>query len=359
MTSGVDYTRPEILGMAGYTPGLQPVAGSSIIKLNTNESPYPPSPAVVQVLTRLLADPSLLRRYPDPLSSDLRRQAARLAECDFEQVIAGNGSDELLRILLDAFVGEGEEVGFFTPSYSLYPVLIRIRGGRPRPLALRRKGGIYLPDAAALSGLKLFFLTSPNAPFGFSFSNAFIRELSSALSGILVVDEAYADFAEENALPLLAELDNLVILRTLSKSYGLASLRVGLGFAAAPLVEQLDKVRDSYNLDRLAQSAACAALVDQDYLRRTVAMVIQERQHLSAALENLGFKVEPSQTNFVFVEPPAGCEAAKLYLGLEKAGIMVRYFSDPALRHGLRISIGTRAEMERLLFVVKDYLESH
>ncbi len=352
--SGADYARREILQMAGYVPGRQPSPGSKIVKLNTNESPFPPSPAVTRALAQVLAESDLLRRYPDPQSLELRRVAAEIVGCSADQVIAGNGSDELLRILLDTFVEEGEEVAFFSPSYSLYPVLTRLRGGSVKVLPLFQDGSLYQPQ---LDGIKLFFLTSPNAPLGFSFSNDYIRQMAETLDGILVVDEAYADFALENALPLLDELDNLVILRTLSKSYGLASLRVGLGFAGASLIKELDKVRDSYNLDRLAQIGAQAALEDQAYLQKTVALVIQERQHLTETLSELGFTVEPSQTNFIFVTPPDGYKAAELYSGLEKAGILVRYFNDPQLSHGLRITVGTRAEMDQLIIVIKKLLE--
>ena len=355
MISGVAYTRSEVRQMAGYVPGRQPLPGSKVIKLNTNESPFSPSPVVGRALAQVLASSDLLRRYPDPQSFELRRVAAAIVGCDEKQVIAGNGSDELLRILLDTFVEEGEKVAFFTPSYSLYPVLTRIRGGLVEALPLLRDGSLYQPR---LDAVKLFFLTSPNAPLGFSFSNDYIRQMANELNGILVVDEAYADFAQENALPLLAELDNLVILRTLSKSYGLASLRVGLGFAAAALIEQLDKVRDSYNLDRLAQVGARAALEDQEYLRKTVALVVQERQRLTVALQGLGFTVEPSQTNFIFVTPPTGYKAVALYSGLEKAGILVRYFSDPQLSHGLRITIGTREEMDQLIITITDMLQN-
>ncbi len=355
MISGVDYTRHEVRQMAGYVPGRQPLPGSKVIKLNTNESPFPPSPAVGRALSQVLANSDLLRRYPDPQSLELRRVAAAIFGCDDKQLIAGNGSDELLRILLDTFVEEGEKVAFFTPSYSLYPVLTRIRGGLAEVLPLFRNGSLYQPR---LDDTKLFFLTSPNAPLGFSFSNDYIRQMANELNGILVVDEAYADFAQENALPLLAEVDNLVVLRTFSKSYGLASLRVGLGFAAEALIEQLDKVRDSYNLDRLAQVGARAALEDQDYLRKTVALVVQERQRLAVTLQELGFTVEPSQANFIFVTPPAGYKAAVLYSGLEKTGILVRYFSDPQLSHGLRITIGTPDEMDQLIVTIKELLQN-
>ena len=345
--------RSEVQQMAGYVPGCQPLPGTEIIKLNTNESPLPPSPEVVQAISQVLVDSALLRRYPDPYSQQLRRVAAGIAGCQPEQVIAGNGSDELLRIVLDTFVEEGERVAFFAPSYSLYPVLTKIRGGKAQVMPLFADGTIYQPQ---LDGVKLFFLTSPNAPLGFSFSNDYIRQMAKGFAGILVVDEAYADFAQDNALSLLPELDNLVVLRTLSKSYGLASLRVGLGFSSSPLIEQLDKVRDSYNLDRLAQVGAVAALKDQEYLRKTVALVVTERERLGVALEKLGFTVVPSQTNFIFVTPPSSHKAVDLYAGLEKAGILIRYFSDPQLAHGLRISIGTRNEMDQLIIVIKKLL---
>lgn len=354
MSSGVDYTRKDVLQMAGYVPGRQPPPGSRVTKLNTNESPLPPSPAVAAAITEILQDDSILRRYPDPQSLKLRQIAAQIAGCQSNQVIAGNGSDELLRVVLDTFIEKDETVAFFNPSYSLYPVLTRIRGGKLKALPLFRDGALYQPD---LDGVKLFFLTSPNAPLGFSFSNDYIRKLAQNLNGILVVDEAYADFAEDNAIGLLHKIDNLIILRTLSKSYGLASLRVGLGFAAPALIDELDKVRDSYNLDRLAQIGAQAALSDQDYLEKTVTLVINERQYLTDVLLGLGFKVELSQTNFIFVSPPASVKAKEMQVALENSGFLVRYFSDPDLAHGLRITIGLRSEMDQLISAIKQILK--
>lgn len=354
MSSGGEYTRNVIAKMSGYVSGRQPPAGSRVIKLNTNESPLPPSPAVAAAISAVLADTSILRRYPDPQSLKLRRTAAGIVNCQSEQVIAGNGSDELLRVVLDTFVEKDETVGFFTPSYSLYPVLTRIRGGELKALPLFHDGAIYQPDTA---GIKLFFLTSPNAPLGFSFSNDYIRELAQNLNGILVVDEAYADFAENNAIDLVHENNNLIVLRTLSKSYGLASLRVGLGFAAAALIAELDKVRDSYNLDLLAQTGAQAALSDQDYLKKTVTLVVKERYYLTAALQGLGFKVEPSQTNFIFVTPPEGVEAEAMQVALENGGFLVRYFPVSELAHGLRITIGLRSEMDQLISTIKQILK--
>ncbi len=358
MSLSVDYIRPDVRRMSGYVPGRQPAPGSRMIKLNTNESPLPPAPAVAAAISGILGADSILRRYPDPQSLKLRRVAARIAGLREEQVIAGNGSDELLRVVLDTFVAQNETVAFFNPSYSLYPVLTRIRGGRIKELPLFRDGAVYQPVLADLSEVKLFLLTSPNAPLGFSFTNDYIRELARNLNGILLVDEAYADFAEDNALKLINELDNLIVLRTLSKSYGLAALRVGLGFTTPELVAELDKVRDSYNLDLVAQTGAEAALADQDYLKKTVALVIRERRYLSKALLALGFKVEPSQTNFIFVTPPAGLRAEALQIELEKSGFLVRYFADPQLAHGLRITIGLHAEMEQLINTIKQVLEA-
>jgi histidinol-phosphate aminotransferase len=335
-------------------PGRQPPPGSRVIKLNTNESPLPPSPEVAVAISGLLNDDLILRRYPDPQSLELRRVAAKMAGCQSNQVIAGNGSDELLRVVLDTFVEKDETVAFFTPSYSLYPVLTRLRGGEIKALPLFRDGAIYQPDTAEI---KLFFLTSPNAPLGFSFSNDYIRELAQNLSGILVVDEAYADFAEDNAMGLVGEIDNLIVLRTLSKSYGLAALRFGLGFAAAALIDELDKVRDSYNLDLLAQAGARAALLDQDYLKKTVTLVVKERKYLTEVLQKLGFKVEPSQTNFIFVTPPTGVKAVDMQFALEKSGFLVRYFADSELAHGLRITIGLRSEMDQLISAIMQILK--
>ncbi len=357
MMPGIDFVRPGIRRMAGYVPGRQPAPGARVIKLNTNESPLPPSPRVAEAIAGLLAAPDTLRRYPVPDSAGLRRVAAEVFGCKPENVIAGNGSDELLRILLDTFVEAGEEIACFHPSYLLYPVLAGIRGAGCRKLPLfDEHGKVYIPGGSELSGVKLFFLASPNAPLGFSFSNAYIRELVAAFPGVVVIDEAYADFAASSALELVGEFDNLIVLRTLSKSYGLAGLRVGLGAGPAEIIAELDKVRDSYNLDALAQAGAVAALADREYLEKTVALVRQERDFLTQGLEALGFQVEPSQTNFVFVIPPAPARAVEIYEELAARGILVRWFADPVLERGLRITIGTHSEMEAVLAALKAIL---
>ncbi len=347
------HVRPSIGEMAGYTPGFQPPRGSQIIKLNTNENPYPPSPAVAAAIRKAVENYARLRLYPDPVSSRLRQTAAEIYGLTAEQVMAGNGSDDLLRILLDTFVDPGEQVGFFDPSYSLYPVLTQIRGANPKVFAFDPA----TPEPVITTkGIKLFFITSPHAPYGLGFSNHFIAKIADQLDGILVVDEAYADFADENALSLLKSCNNLVITRTFSKSYSLAAMRVGLAFAAPTLITEMNKARDSYNLDLLAQEAATAALRDQTYLEETVAKIKKVRQEFRQQLTKRNFTSHPSRANFIFAIPPAGYQAGDLYQYLQQNQVLVRYFSTPPLDQGIRISIGTPEQMEQVLDIIDRFL---
>jgi len=340
--------------MAGYTPGFQPPRGSQMIKLNTNENPYPPSPAVAAAIRKAAENYDRLRLYPDPVSSCLRQTAAEIYGLTAEQVMAGNGSDDLLRILLDTFIDPGEQVGFFDPSYSLYPVLAQIRGASPKVFAFDPA----TPEPVITTkGIKLFFITSPHAPYGLGFSNHFIAKIADQLDGILVVDEAYADFAEESALSLLDKYPNLVVTRTFSKSYSLAAMRVGLAFAAPMLIAEMDKARDSYNLDLLAQEAATAALLDQAYLEETVARIKKVRQKFNRQLTEKKFTTYPSQSNFIFSIPPAGFKAGDLYQYLQQHQVLVRYFSTPPLDRGIRITIGTPEQMGQVLDIINQFLK--
>ncbi len=351
--SKTPYVRPAIGEMAGYAPGFQPPRGSRTIKLNTNENPYPPSPAVAAAIRKAAENYEKLRLYPDPVSSLLRQTAADVYGITIEQVMAGNGSDDLLRILLDTFTDPGEQVGFLDPSYSLYEVLVRIRGAAPKAFSFDPAAPEQMMD---LSGIKLFFLTSPHAPYGLGFSSQFISTMANQLDGILVVDEAYADFSEESALSLLDKCTNLVVTRTFSKSYSLAAMRVGLAFAAPMLITEMDKSRDSYNLDLLAQEAATVALLDQAYLEEIVARIKKMRQTFSRQLTEKKFTTYPSQTNFIFAIPPAGYRADDLYHYLRRHQILVRYFSTPPLVRGIRITIGTSEQMEQVLNVINQFL---
>ncbi len=340
--------RSNIAGMKGYIPGFQPKE-PDYIKLNTNENPYPPSPAVIEAI-RAEAGESL-RRYPDPSSRLAREEAGRLYGFDPDWIIMANGSDELLNNLIRAFAGEGEEIAYIHPSYSYYATLAEIQGARIRTFGLTPDFRIDgLPER--YTG-KLFFLTTPNAPLGFSFPLPFIGELATRCDGMLVVDEAYADFADGTALDLVRSHENLVVTRTLSKSYSLAGMRLGLAIARPQVIAALDKIRDHYHLDRLAQVAAVAALHDQEYFRECVRKIRETREWFSTELRAMGYQTIPSEANFVFVSPPDR-DGGRIYEGLFGRKILVRYFTDPLLSHGLRISIGSRLEMEATLTALRE-----
>ena len=336
--------RPEIATLHAYTPGEQP-RGRDIIKLNTNENPYPPSPAVAAALQGL--DWQRLNRYPDPGATVVREAAAAAYGLRPDEVLAGNGSDELLTMITRCFAGAGRAVAYCEPSYSLYPVLARIQGAPERAIALTDDFGLPADAAAQLAGAGLCFLARPNAPVGNCFPLDQVRRLADAFAGVLVVDEAYADFAADNAIALIRECPRLIVLRTLSKSYSLAGVRLGLALAQAELLAGVAKVKDSYNVNQLTQQVAAAALRDQDYMRTYVSCIQVTRAHVAAALTQLGWQVVPSQANFLFARPPL--PAADAMARLRAANIIVRYFPAPRTAAYLRITIGTDAEMDAFL----------
>ncbi len=346
------YLRPGIAAMKGYVPGFQPDDIASWIKLNTNENSYPPSPKVVEAIIKELGtDGSSLHTYPSASSGMLREVAGKLYGFDPSWVIMANGSDEVLNNLIRACAAEGEESAFVHPSYSYYATLAEIQGARVRTYGLTDDFRIAnFPDR--YEG-KIFFLTTPNAPLGPAFSLEYIEELAQRCAGLLVLDETYADFADRDALELVKKMGNVVVTRSLSKSYALAGMRIGLAIARPGVIAALDKIRDHYNLDRLAQAACVAALLDQDYLRECCSKIRKTREWFSAELRTIGYSVIPSQGNYVFVTPPDR-NGARVYDGLYSRKILVRHFSDPVLCHGLRISIGTQQQMERTLAVLKE-----
>lgn len=346
--------RKNIREMAGYVPGFQP-PDTSWLKLNANENPYPPSPKVAEAIKKELEGGGInLRQYPDAGSKRARQIAADLYGFDPSWVVMANGSDELLNNLIRAFVDDGEEIAYINPSYSYYAPLANIQGAALKTFGLTADGRIEgLPER--YEG-KIFFLTSPNAPLGVCFDNHYIEELAQRCAGILVVDEAYVDFADHSAIDLVHKYENLVVTRTMSKSYALAGMRLGLAIAHPEVVQALDKIRDHYHLDRLALVAAEAALLDQDYLRATVAKVCQTREWFSTELRKIGFSVDPSGGNYIFAVPPAQSSAKGIYDGLFERKILVRYFSDPLLERGLRITIGTQDEMEQTLKAIVELI---
>ena len=316
-----------------------------MVKLNTNENPFPPSPRVVEAIRHI--DPERLRRYPSPSAEDFRQTAARVHGVSPDMILAGNGSDEILAMAVRTYLGPGDIFAYPDPTYSLYPVLAEI--GEVKVVTVPWAADWDLPiDALLATGARAIFFANPNAPTGTLVRTSRVRELAARFYGLLLVDEAYVDFADENSLSLVREFANLVICRTLSKGYGLAGLRFGYAIAAPAVVSEMNKVKDSYNCDAVAISAAAAALEDQDYARRTWEHVRAERARLSDALGRRGWQVIPSQANFVLATCPGG-DGAAIYRALKGKGILVRYFDKPGLTDKLRITIGTAEENDQLL----------
>lgn len=345
-TTACRYAKRALQSVQPYTPGEQPARHPGLIKLNTNENPYPPSPRVLATLAAFDCD--ALRRYPDPSQRTLREAAAALLDVPSEWVIAGNGSDELLAMILRAFVNPGDTVAFPVPTYSLYRTLAQSVEAevieRPVPLGAPKVGAVLDIPAAVT------FIATPNAPDGYLVQPDDIARLCEARSGVgvVVVDEAYVDFSVGGCLTLVRQYDNVVITRTLSKSFSLAGLRAGIAVACPSLIQALWTVKDVYNLGALTQALATAALQDAATMRANAQRIIATRESFSAAMAQRGWHVYPSQANFIFAVPPRG-DAGDLYRALCARQIYVRYFPVPMLDHGLRISIGTPEQMQTLL----------
>jgi len=329
--------------MTPYVPGEQPRL-PNLIKLNTNENPYPPSPAVGAAIAAL--NPETLRLYPDPLCAGLRDKLAALFSCTPGHILVANGSDEALRLCTDAFVENDGTIGYFDPSYSLYPVLAAMRGVPSRPVNLWPEQTWKMPEGYSCP---LFFMTNPNAPTGMLFEKKHIKAFCETFPGVVVIDEAYADFARENALDLALTLPNVLVCRTLSKSYSLAGLRLGFLVGSPTLISALYKLKDSYNIDRIALALAEAAISDQAAMRANVQRIIATRERVERALRGRGWDVCPSETNFLWCRPPAGRTAAAVFKSLREQAIIVRYWDAPRLDAYLRITVGTDPQMDALL----------
>jgi histidinol-phosphate aminotransferase len=340
------YFRKNIAALVGYVPGEQP-RDEGIIKLNTNENPYPPSPRVLAALRHAIN--RSLRLYPEPLADSLRAVAASIYGVRTENILAGNGSDEILSILMRCFVGPQDRVAFPVPTYSLYDNLIAIQQGER--IAVDYPADFSLPEDLAAQNAALTFLCNPNSPSGTLVSLHEIERLARAVSGILVIDEAYVDFAESegaSTLPLIRQLPNLVVLRTFSKSFSLAGMRIGLAFASEEIVLGMMKVKDSYNLNRLSLVAATAALQDMPWMMRNVARIQRSRRQLAAGLKKMGFYVYPSHANFVMARKREE-NLKEVYEKLKGKKILVRYFDIPGLQDCLRITVGRPREIRLLL----------
>lgn len=339
------YIRQSVQELTSYTPGEQPqVAG--LIKLNTNENPYPPSPAVAHALREFAADS--LRLYPDPMCMALRERIAAVEGCSIKQVFVGNGSDEVLRLATRAFTQPGGAVAAFDPTYSLYPVLAAAEELEYRSVPLPEGFGWTEPPADL--DVSLFFLANPNAPTGVFYPVETIRAFCRRFKGVVLVDEAYVAFSGgRDCLALAKDLPNVLVCRTLSKSFSLAGLRLGYAIGSVDLIGALYKLKDSYNVDRLAQALALAALGDVLWMQDNARRIVETRERVAAALAKRGFRVVPSGANFLFVEPPGGTTAVGLFTDLRNKNILVRYFAGGRTGNYLRITIGTDAQMDAFL----------
>jgi len=335
--------------MEGYTPGEQPGAGERVIKLNTNENPFPPSPKVMQAIREVEAE--LLRRYPNPTADSFRTAAAEVLGVSPDMVMAGNGSDDVLAVAVLTFTGPGDLLAYPDPTYSLYPVIAEL--DEVKTVTVPWDEDWSLPtDALLATKAKAIFLANPNAPSGTFVSPQKIGELADKFSGLVLVDEAYVDFAEDNCLPLVRKHENVVVTRTLSKAYSLAGLRFGFAIAQPSVIREMNKARDSYPCDAISVAAATAAVQDQEYAKKTWEHVRAERQRISSELTQMGWTVLPSQANFILAQTPSG-RGREAYLGLKQQGILVRYFDKAGLKDKLRITVGTSQENNALLGGIK------
>jgi histidinol-phosphate aminotransferase len=343
------YFRENVEKAKGYEPGFQPKQ-IDVVKLNTNENPYPPSPNVMKVLAEIT--PEKLRRYPDPLGNEFRRAAAEVNSVEPDYIMCCNGGDELLSMAFRAFCDQNRPVAYPVPTYSLYPVLAKLQNCEAIEIPFDDE--FNLPPRLVGTGAALTIVCNPNAPTGSFVGVEEIASLADELDGVLLVDEAYVDFAEENCARLVRDFDNVIVLRSMSKGYSLAGLRFGYAIAKPELIAGLMKVKDSYNVDAVAIAVATAAIKDQQYFKENVEKVKTERQELTEQLRALNFEVPDSSANFVLAK--SSYPASEIYDKLIQRNIYVRYFDLPGLGDKLRITVGTRQQNEKLISALKEIL---
>lgn len=356
---------PFVQGLMPYVPGAQS-GGEGTIKLNTNEFPYPAAPEVIEAIRSAATD--AIRLYPSSRCDALRSALAELHGVVPENILVGNGSDEILRLVIQAYASPGRMTATLWPTYSLYPALVAMTGAALHSFALDDLE--RLPAEIFEARWDLLLVPCPNAPLGSVFDPGELARLARS-GGMLVVDEAYADFADDpGAVQLLDEHRNIIVTRTFSKAYGLAGLRVGYAIAEAGVIAELAKLADSYNVNRISQAAALAAIAARGYYADKIETIKTDRAWLGKELTRRGFDIPASQGNYVFArrrtpgtrgrQTEAGAAsgvdvtAEAIYLGLKACGILVRWFDHPDLRDGVRITIGTRDQLERLLGAIDE-----
>jgi len=339
------WVRPQINNLQPYIPGKQ--TSGKVVKLNANENPYPPSPRALAVLQDV--DSDTLRLYPDAIAENLRETAAKIFDINTEQIIIGNGSDDVLTMIIRAFLDPGDSIAVVDPTYTLYKTLAEIQGVKAEIHKL--KDDYIIPDSFFKTKSKVVFLPNPNAQTGTLFPIEAVDRLCGRNMNIVVIDEAYADFAGASSIPLLKKYENLVVMRTLSKSYSLAGIRVGFGISNPNFISALMKVKDSYNVNALSQLIAAEAILDREHFNRNIGKIVETRKWFSKSLSDIGWKVTPSAANFILAEPVNDSPEA-IMKKLEMSGFLIRYFDISSLKNKLRISIGTDKQMEDLLEVI-------
>ena len=352
MSTHRSFFRTNIAEMKGYIPGEQPQTGG-YIKLNTNENPYPPSPAILDQLRQSCTDD--LRLYPDPSAGRLRCKLSNLFGPSPEHFIVGNGSDELLTIIIRSFAGEKDKIAYAYPTYGYYQPLIEVQGAQA--VVVDYPDDFSLPPQLSEIDARVTFIVNPNAPSGTLVSNSEVAEVAENVRGVLVVDEAYVDFSDGGSIQLVRDFDNVIVVRTMSKSFSLAGMRIGFACASPELVTGMWKVKEHYNLNRLSLVAAETALEDIASMRTNAERICRTRTRLTEDLRTLGFFVWDSAANFVLARSPH-TPAEDLYNMLRERKILVRYFNQPRLNDCLRISIGTDAEIDEFTRTLRDVLSS-
>lgn len=342
------YFRDNIEKLQGYVPGFQP-GDVDVVKINTNENPYPPSPKVMETIRNL--DAECLRRYPEPLGDSFREAASKVLGVGPGNIICTNGGDDMLTLCFRAFCEKDTRVvAYPVETYSLYKVLAGIQDCKVVEVSFEI--GDWVEELIKVDAA-LTIVCNPNAPTSTRLETDVLGELASKLSGVLLIDEAYVDFADDDCVRLIRQHDNVVILRSMSKGYSLAGLRFGYGLANAELIAGLMKVKDSYNVDAIALAAATAAIKDQEYLKQNVEKVKAERSRLKTELEKLGLEVADSQANFLLAKRT---EAGAIYDKLASRGIYVRFWNTNSLADKLRITIGTKEQNDKLIDALKEIL---
>jgi len=344
----MSYFRDNIEQAKGYEPGFQPKQ-ADVLKLNTNENPYPPSPQVMKVLAEI--KPEQLRRYPDPVGDRFRQAAAEVHGLSPDNILCCNGGDELLTMAFRAFCDQTRPVAYPVPTYSLYPVLAKLQNCKAIEIPFDAE--FNLPPKLAATGAALTIVCNPNAPSATFIDPGELASFADELEGVLLIDEAYVDFADGNCINLVNDFDNVIILRSMSKGYGLAGLRFGYAIASRVLIAGLLKIKDSYNVDAIALALAAAAIKDQKYFTENVEKLKRDRDILTEQLRALNFKVAKSSANFVLAECK-NCEAKEVYEELLRRNIFIRYFDLPGLNNKLRITVGTSEQNDRLILALRE-----